>query len=390
MAVITGTSGVDFLTGTNGDDLIRGLESNDFLSGGGGNDMFQVANAEGFDNISGGAGTDRIYALQNNMYIGLKNFDPSNSVEFISADGHSGVTIINGPSSTLDFSSTTLTGIVSIQGNAGTDVITGSQGPDVIFTNDGDDYVNDSGGSDAINGGAGKDIFYIGLNTNGQYGAQQSSTDPNTWNLTNTGTSGLSSYSVTLNADGSRLVSGSDGRVSSLSNFEVMNFVGGGFGSNGDDNIAGGSRNETYVGLSGNDTLAGGAGNDTLLGGAGNDSLSGGTGDDLLLGGAGVNVLDGGDGNDLFAHSTADGQATVIEAPTAAGGAQDVIYFADAPLSSLAFYQSGSDLAIGTGTDLSDLVVVQNYFAPDAASKSGVEYLQDYNGDAYYLPTLFG
>lgn len=324
------------------------------------------------------------------MYIGLKNLDLSSSVEFISADGHYGVNIINGPSSRLDFSNTTLIGIESIQGNAGFDVITGSRGSDKIFTNDGNDYVNDSGGSDTIDGGAGRDIFYPGLNTNGQYETQQSSTNQNVWTLTNTGTIGLSSYSVTLSADGSRTVTGSDGRVSTLQNFEIISFVGGGFGSNGDDTLTGGTRDEIYVGLSGNDTLAGGAGNDTLLGGVGDDSLSGDAGDDLLLGGTGVNRLDGGDGNDFFAHSTTDGETTVVEAPTAAGGAQDVIYFADAPLSSLEFYQIGSDLVVGTDADVSDLVAVQNYFAADAASKSGVEYLQDYNGDAYYLPTLFG
>ena len=390
MAIITGTARVDFFNGTSGDDLIRGLTSNDFLSGGDGNDVFEVANAEGFDNISGGIGTDVVFALKNYMYIGLKNLDSSSSVEFISAGRYYNVRIINGPSSRLDFSNTTFIGIESIQGDAGFDIITGSRGSDNIFTNDGNDYVNDSGGLDIINGGAGKDTFNPGLNTNGQYAAQQSSTNQNVWTLTNTGTVGLSSYSVTLNTDGTRQVIGSDGRVSTLQNFEIINFVSGGFGSNGDDTMTGGTRNEIYVGLSGNDTLAGGAGDDTLLGGVGNDSLSGDAGDDLLLGGAGVNRLDGGDGNDFFAHSATDGETTVVEAPAAAGGAQDVIYFADAPLSSLEFYQIGSDLVVGTNADVSDLVVVQNYFAADAASKSGVEYLQDYNGDAYYLPTLFG
>lgn len=216
MAIITGTAGVDFLNGTSGDDLIRGLTSNDFLSGGDGNDVFEVANAEGFDNISGGIGTDVVFALENYMYIGLKNLNSSSSVKFISADGYYDARIVNGPSSRLDFSNTTLIGIESIQGDAGFDIITGSRGSDNIFTNDGNDYVNDSGGSDTINGGAGRDIFNPGLNTNGQYGAQQSSTNQNVWTLTNTGTVGLSSYSVALNTDGTRQVIGSDGRVSTL------------------------------------------------------------------------------------------------------------------------------------------------------------------------------
>lgn len=65
-------------------------------------------------------------------------------------------------------------------------------------------------------------------------------------------------------------------------------------------------------------------------------------------------------------------------------------YFADALLSSLSFYQDGSDLVIGTGTDVSDLVTVKDYFAADPAAKSGVECLQDSANNAYYLPTLFG
>lgn len=56
-------------------------------------------------------------------------------------------------------------------------------------------------------------------------------------------------------------------------------------GEAGDDQIYGGS---------GNDSLEGGAGEDILIGGAGDDTLRGGDGDDYFLGDAGADEIDGG------------------------------------------------------------------------------------------------
>jgi VCBS repeat-containing protein len=62
-------------------------------------------------------------------------------------------------------------------------------------------------------------------------------------------------------------------------------------GTNGRDNISGGS-NDDYI--------DGGKGKDTLWGGAGNDELHGGKGNDTLWGGSGSDDMYGDTGNDLF------------------------------------------------------------------------------------------
>lgn len=384
-----GTSWADILNGTEQDDVFRGDSGNDILYGYDGNDVFLVYAGDGFDYVNGGSGYDQIAAMQNGIYIGLSRIAPSDSVELISGNGNSGVSIKCSPNGgSLDLSSTTLNGIVSIEGSANGDVIIGSPGSDTINLLDGDDFSSDSRGTDIIDGGSGRDAFNIGIGNGSVYQAQQ--TNPGVWTLTNVGAGGLASYSVALNQDGTRSVSGSDGRLSTLRNFEVVGFTGGAFGSDSDDSIGGGTRAELFVGLLGNDTIHGGDGADQLLGGGGDDSLFGDAGDDLFIGGAGANTLYGGDGNDTFAHYTTDGNNIVVEAANAVGSDQDVIYFADALLSSLSFYQNGSDLVIGTGSDISDLVTVKDYFAADPAAKSGVEYLQDSANNAYYLPTLFG
>jgi Ca2+-binding RTX toxin-like protein len=49
---------------------------------------------------------------------------------------------------------------------------------------------------------------------------------------------------------------------------------------NGNDQLTGGSQDDTLMGFAGVDTMTGGAGNDTLDGGAGNDTMVGGAGND--------------------------------------------------------------------------------------------------------------
>ncbi|MEA2492090.1 MAG: hypothetical protein QOJ29_1, partial [Thermoleophilaceae bacterium] len=70
------------------------------------------------------------------------------------------------------------------------------------------------------------------------------------------------------------------------------------FGLAGDDLLLGLAGDDLLDGGDGNDNLDGGAGKDTLKGGNGNDSLTGGPGDDVLIGGPGKDKLSGGSGND--------------------------------------------------------------------------------------------
>lgn len=226
-------------TGTSGNDFLPGYGKNNS-----GNDIF-----------IGGAGNDSVVAMANNMYIGFSQFGGTYSVETVSANNHYGVHI-KAPTAgaTLDFSGTTLTGIDHIEGSAATDVITGSPGSDTILTLDGNDFIDESGGTDSVDGGNGTDIYLFGQNTSGKYAAQQSAGNASVWTLTNTGTTGPSGYTVTLNSDGTRLVTCTNSASASLKNVEKLDFYGGDFGSNGDDRLAGSTRADTFVGLAGNDT----------------------------------------------------------------------------------------------------------------------------------------
>ncbi|WP_422370452.1 VCBS domain-containing protein [Hoeflea sp.] len=94
-------------------------------------------------------------------------------------------------------------------------------------------------------------------------------------------------------------------------------------GSNGDDNLTGGSGNDLLQGGGDNDTLNGGEGDDRLEGGSGNDTLNGGDDNDTLLGGWGDDVLDGGNGTGDWAdYSDVNGPVTV---DLALGGPQDTV-----------------------------------------------------------------
>lgn len=72
------------------------------------------------------------------------------------------------------------------------------------------------------------------------------------------------------------------------------------FGTEGDDQLAGGKRHDTIFGEGGNDTVSGGRGHDRLFGGAGADTLNGEEGNDFLFGGPGQDNLFGGAGRDAF------------------------------------------------------------------------------------------
>ena len=108
-------------------------------------------------------------------------------------------------------------------------------------------------------------------------------------------------------------------------------------GTNGADNLSGGSVNDTLIGNDGNDTLIGndgndrldgGNGNDSLLGGNGNDRLDGGNDNDELRGGAGNDGVSGGEGSDTLEGSSGDDLAQGQEGNDTIYGDQgnDTIY----------------------------------------------------------------
>lgn len=71
-------------------------------------------------------------------------------------------------------------------------------------------------------------------------------------------------------------------------------------GTNGHDQLVGGTKADFIDGLRGNDHIHGGAGHDEIGGDSGDDHLRGGAGPDYLLGGPGADRIGGGPGGDYI------------------------------------------------------------------------------------------
>ena len=161
----------------------------------------------------------------------------------------------------------TTTGVMTLRGGAGNDIIAGGSGNDVLRGGAGNDSLDGNGGADDIEGGAGDDIL-----------------------------SGGSGADVLRGGDGNDTLSGGEGDDLLFGELGNDVIVGGG----GRDEIEGGAGNDTLEGSDDDDLLRGGEGIDTLRGGAGSDELLGGLGADRLEGGTGNDLLDGGDGDDTL------------------------------------------------------------------------------------------
>lgn len=300
---IDGGAGNDTITGSNGNDTILGSGGDDVLNGGAGDDVFQfTGSANGADVIAGGDGNDTIAALAANSVIGLSSVS---GVETITAGGFSGVTIAGSSlSDTLSFAAITLTGIVSINGGVGDDVITGSSSADVMLGGTENDTLSGGAGDDTLNGGAGTNILDGGLGTDvAQY----------------SGTAG--SYSVSDNGNGTFALTGA-GVNDTLSSIENLNFSDGTFTLASRVGLGlsftGTASAETLTGGGGNDTFTGLGGDDTLLGNGGNDTFRvTGTAD-------GFDIVDGGAGSDTITATVANAtigltSLTGVEAITSGG-----------------------------------------------------------------------
>jgi Ca2+-binding RTX toxin-like protein len=253
ITAIDGAAGNDTITGSAGNDTIIGGAGNDSLRGGAGSDTYQIGVGHGFDSYADGgtSGTDRIVATANGVVIGLASgFGAASGIEEISSGGFTNVTVAGGTGNdTLNFSTTTLTGIANIDGGAGNDTITGSSGADTIMGGIGNDRLSGGGGDDTIQGGTGNDILAgdAGIDTL-SYAA--------------------SAAGVTVNL-GTNAVSGGDAQGDTISGFE---------------NVTGSAFADMFVGSSGANVMIGGGGDDTFRFGlsAGKDVAQGGTGIDFI------------------------------------------------------------------------------------------------------------
>jgi Ca2+-binding RTX toxin-like protein len=348
-AIISGSAFDDHLVGGAYDDQLFGDSGNDLLSGQAGDDFFD--GGQGNDTIDGGDGTDNVvidllpgqtFTFTGNQTVTTADgTDTYTNVETAYLFGSTGnETITGGSGGDRLFGQG---GNDSLDGGAGSDEVHGGDGNDLEQGGDGNDYVYGDAGSDILLSGAGNDQLYGGDGDDSLEYKIGEGTD-----FLEGGAGNDTLFFNARSTSAALLFDFNAGSFSETSwqNIERLVY----YGSDGADNVTGGSGNDdiqTYLGNDvvhagdGNDSVHGNDGNDQLYGEAGNDSLVGEAGDDQLDGGAGNDFLLGGYGNDV----------------TSGGDGDDQIYIQ---------WDGGSDTVDGgAGTDL---LVVDNLFNPAATT----------------------
>ncbi len=200
---------------------------------------------------------------------------------------------------------------VTLQGEAGDDLIFGGQANDQIEGGDGNDLIFALGGADLILGGNGLDRVFAGDGDDIVNGGNDND--------------------ILQGNAGDDLVNGESGD-------DIL------YGSAGADRVNGGVGNDRLLGGAGNDHLRGNAGNDVLVGEGDVDELFGDDGDDQLLGSGGNDVLVGGNGADRLVGG--DGE-DFLE-----GSSDDDVLFGDSA-ADLIIGGPGNDTVYGgTGPDM--------------------------------------
>ena len=308
---IDGGAGDDTITGSANNDRIIGGTGNDTLFGNAGDDTFLFASGAGSDTIDGGADYDTIEVTAANATLTWGSFT---NIEAISSGGFANAKIVGtGLNDAIDLSAYTLTGIASIDGGSGNDVITGTDGADTLIGGK---------GNDTIDGGDGDDVFLF---------ASGAGTD------TIIGGAGIDT--VRASAANTLITWGAFSGIEAVSgdNFTGVKIV----GTTGADTI-----DLTGVTLTNIAAIEGGKGNDTITGSAGADRIVGGAGMDTLRGGGAADVFD----FDLLADSyrttidtVADFQRgldridlSTIDANTQAAGDQAFAFIGTAAFSGVA------------------------------------------------------
>ena len=349
IALIDGASGNDTIYGTQGNDVIEAGLGSDIVYGEAGDDIFKLtAGDTGFDSYRGGAGTDTLQGTAGDDTFRFSTFAGEASVEIIDGQGGSDLILATSANNTLDFSSTQLIGIVSIDAGAGNDTVYGTSAADTIIGGIGSDY---------LDGGDGDDTFLV---TEGDTGSDRYSGGNGTDQLLGTDSddeiilSVFSGAATVERIDGklgvNRVVSTSANNTLDFSETELLNIV----------EIDAGAGNDTVKGTAGNDVIIGGIGSDSLYGNTGDDVFmhtAGDTGFDRYEGGEGSDTLQGTSGDDEFRLSVFSGNATVEVIDGAEGNnrivgssANNTFDFRSTSLVgiSLIATQSGNDTVYGT------------------------------------------
>lgn len=271
--LLVGNRDANVLEGGAGDDTLDGGAGNDVLLGGAGRDTYLLDRGSGADTITdtvagevdtiqmaAGLTPDDLVAFRpsfptQQLFLGVVGLQgnltgDSLSITYSSLDDlltkqvrFADGTIWDGATLLAKSTPPAPNPGVTLNGEAGDDMLVGGAGDDRLTGFGGNDQLDGQDGNDTLLGGEGSDVLIGGV--------------------------------------------GND------------NLVGGSFfDTSGSDTLLGGPGNDQLSGSGGNDDLDGGDGRDSLFGLDGNDVLTGGAGPDDLNGGSGSDVLDGGPGND--------------------------------------------------------------------------------------------
>ena len=199
-------------------------------------------------------------------------------------------------------------GIASIEGTTGDDVLAGLASADTINGNNGNDTITGAGGADVLNGGNGDDVFIVnagdvmtGATIDGGAGDDT---------ILMTGGGDLSAAAV------SNVETLQVGGAVTLTAAQLAGFV----GLTGGGTLTAAAAGTFDLGIKAGANiinLTGSAGDDVLSGDGNAQILDGGDGNDTLMGGGGADTLLGGNGDDVFIVTTGD----VVTGATIDGGA---------------------------------------------------------------------
>ena len=411
--VLDGGAGNDQLQGGRGNDVLYGGADNDQLYGQLGDDVFY--GEAGIDTLQGDEGDDLLYGgTEGDVLFGLAGND------FLSGDqggdllqGGDGVdTLVGGDG---DDQLMGEAGDDLLIGGAGVDILDGGEGNDTYVFNlgDGVETINDTVGDNRLFFGAGITSDMIGIGNGSlllRVGSNGDEIHIEGFDPANpTVPTGVTQF---VFADGTSLshadliARGFD--LFGTSGDDVLNtgeFYRRAYGLDGNDQLIGGTTdntldggagadtlwgrtgNDTLLGQSDDDTLYGEEGNDQLIGGDGTDTLIAGDGDDTLEGGTGNDQLVGGAGDDLYLVQLGDGVDIIVDAVDASGRNQ-VLFENGITAEDLTYTRSSNTLTIAYGTG-GDSVRLTGFDPNNLTGSYVVSTLQFTKGTVVNLADLF-
>jgi len=332
---ITGGAGNDTLDGLGGDDIIDGVGGADRLYGGTGNDTIFYDAADIL--ADGGTGVDTLH-LRGSV---VSTINLANVADQVTGGGTTtGFEHVNGTEITQPITITGDSGNNTFNMGAGNDIIDGAGGADTLYGNAGDDRITYDSADVIADGGAGSGDWLVVSQATAATINLSNASDQAVGGGTTTGFENVDASA----SSGAMILTGTDG-ANELRGGSYDDTINGGFGA---DTLIGGAGNDTMTYEVADVLMDGGVGQDALVlnqsvtttvslsnvadqiagggittgfddvvgtgsggvlllyGNANNNTLIGGANNDTIYGGAGVDWLYGGNGDDALEYDAAD------------------------------------------------------------------------------------